>query len=345
MSAVSGTNSKVEIQQDATLRKSIDKLFQQWDKLDSPGASVCAAKDGNIIYSRGFGSANLEYDVPITPSTVFHVASVSKQFTAMAIALLAREGKLSFDDDIRKYLPEIHDFGKVITIRHLLTHTSGLRDQWELLEIGGYRLDDVITQEHILNLLANQRELNFAPGEEFMYCNSGYTLLTEIVGRVSGKTFTQFTEERIFKPLEIQKESHLAGKEIVEKVRCLIIGSGPAGYTAAIYAARANLKPVLYTGLQMGGQLTTTTDVENFPGYPDGVKGPDMMEDLKKQAERFGTDVRFGIATSADFSGDNRLITFDDYKVIDADVIIISTGATAKYLGLPAETKYAGMGV
>jgi thioredoxin reductase (NADPH) len=149
----------------------------------------------------------------------------------------------------------------------------------------------------------------------------------------------------IFKPLEIQKESHLEGKEIVEKVRCLIIGSGPAGYTAAIYAARANLKPVLYTGLQMGGQLTTTTDVENFPGYPDGVKGPDMMEDLKKQAERFGTDVRFGIATSADFSGDNRLITFDDYKVIDADVIIISTGATAKYLGLPAETKYAGMGV
>lgn len=149
----------------------------------------------------------------------------------------------------------------------------------------------------------------------------------------------------IFKPLEIQKESHLEGKESVEKVKCLIIGSGPAGYTAAIYAARANLKPLLYTGLQMGGQLTTTTEVENFPGYPDGVKGPDMMEDLKRQAERFGTDVRFGIATSADFSGKIHRVVFDDYKIIEADAVIISTGATAKYLGIPAETKYAGMGV
>ncbi|OFY68445.1 MAG: thioredoxin-disulfide reductase, partial [Bacteroidetes bacterium RBG_13_43_22] len=131
----------------------------------------------------------------------------------------------------------------------------------------------------------------------------------------------------------------------VEKVRCLIIGSGPAGYTAAIYAARANLKPVLYTGMEMGGQLTTTTDVENFPGYPDGVTGPGMMEDFKKQAERFGTDVRFGVATEVDFSGNNRRVIIDRQKLIDADAIIIATGATARYLGLEAEKKYAGMGV
>jgi thioredoxin reductase (NADPH) len=150
----------------------------------------------------------------------------------------------------------------------------------------------------------------------------------------------------IFKPLQIQNEnSNTFDPSKAEKVRCLIIGSGPAGYTAAIYAARANLKPVLYTGLQMGGQLTTTTDVENYPGYPDGVKGPDMMEDFRKQAERFGTDIRFGIATAADFSENRRMVIFDDNKLIDAETIIISTGATAKYLGIDAESKYSGMGV
>ena len=130
-----------------------------------------------------------------------------------------------------------------------------------------------------------------------------------------------------------------------ERIRCLIIGSGPAGYTAAIYASRANLSPVLYEGMQPGGQLTTTSEVENFPGYPEGISGCDMMEDLKKQAGRFGTDIRRGIATAADFSQKPYRITIDGEKVVEADAIIISTGASAKYLGLPDEAKYAGMGV
>lgn len=130
-----------------------------------------------------------------------------------------------------------------------------------------------------------------------------------------------------------------------EKVRCLIIGSGPAGYTAAIYAGRANLSPVLYEGIQPGGQLTTTTEVENFPGYPEGITGPELMEDLRKQAERFGADVRFGMATAADLSAAPYKITIDDEKEIEAQTVIISTGATAKYLGLEDEKKYAGMGV
>lgn len=130
-----------------------------------------------------------------------------------------------------------------------------------------------------------------------------------------------------------------------EKVRTLIIGSGPAGYTAAIYAARANLSPVLYEGMQPGGQLTTTTDVENFPGYPEGITGPEMMEQLKKQAERFGADIRFGRATATDLSEAPYKVTIDSDKVIEAETIIIATGATAKYLGLPDETKYSGMGV
>ena len=130
-----------------------------------------------------------------------------------------------------------------------------------------------------------------------------------------------------------------------EKVRCLIIGSGPAGYTAAIYASRANLSPVLYEGLQPGGQLTTTTDVENFPGYPEGISGPQLMEDLKKQAGRFGADLRYGVATAADLSTQPYKITIDDEKIIEAETVIIATGAAAKYLGLDDEKKYAGMGV
>ena len=149
----------------------------------------------------------------------------------------------------------------------------------------------------------------------------------------------------IFKPLDLSGDAKKADIVNVEKIKCLIIGSGPAGYTAAIYAARANLKPVLYTGLQMGGQLTTTTEVENFPGYPEGVTGPVMMDDFKKQAERFGAEIRFGIATKVDFSGKRHSVIFDDEKKIEAESVIIATGATARYLGLEAESRYAGMGV
>ena len=131
----------------------------------------------------------------------------------------------------------------------------------------------------------------------------------------------------------------------IERLKCLIIGSGPAGYTAAIYAGRANLSPVLYSGLQPGGQLTTTTDVENFPGYPQGVNGTELMEDLRKQAERFGADIRFGVVTKADLSKSPYRITVDGDKVMETETLIIATGATAKYLGLADEQKYAGMGV
>lgn len=150
----------------------------------------------------------------------------------------------------------------------------------------------------------------------------------------------------MFKSLQIEdKPNTVPVATEAERVKCLIIGSGPAGYTAAIYAARANLSPVMYEGLQPGGQLTTTTEVENYPGYPEGVTGPVMMDDFKKQAERFGTDVRWGLATKVDFSGDIKKVWIDDTKLIEAEAVIIATGATAKYLGLEDEAKYAGGGV
>jgi thioredoxin reductase (NADPH) len=151
----------------------------------------------------------------------------------------------------------------------------------------------------------------------------------------------------LFKPLDNLEDNNK--KEVptgdTEKVKCLIIGSGPAGYTAAIYAARANLSPVMYEGLQPGGQLTTTTEVENFPGYPEGITGPAMMEDLKKQAVRFGTDIRWGIVTDVDFSGSVHKVIVDDKHIIEAEAVVISTGATAKYLGLESEQIYMGSGV
>ncbi|MEN8230202.1 MAG: thioredoxin-disulfide reductase [Bacteroidota bacterium] len=133
--------------------------------------------------------------------------------------------------------------------------------------------------------------------------------------------------------------------KVSEHVKCLILGSGPAGYTAAIYAARANLRPVMYTGMQLGGQLTTTTEVDNFPGYPEGIDGPSLMEDLKKQAERFGTEVRFGMATKVNFDGKVKSVEIDEKTLIDADTVILATGATAKYLGLESEEKFKGFGV
>lgn len=179
----------------------VDQVFAQFDKPDFPGCALAVIKDGQIVYKRGYGMSNLEYGIPISPSSIFHIASISKEFTAMSIVLLASQGKLSLDDDVRKYVPEVPDFGGRITIRHLIHHTSGLRDQWSLLELAGWRKDDVITEGDILELVSRQKALNFKPGEEHLYSNTGYTLLAVIVKRVSGQALREFAEANIFKPL------------------------------------------------------------------------------------------------------------------------------------------------
>jgi len=186
----------------ADLTTRVDKLFEKWNRTDSPGCALSVMKDGRVIYKHGYGMANLDHNVTITPSTVFHVASMSKQFAAASIVLLAQQGKLSLDDDIRKHIPELPDFGSRITIRHLIHHTSGLRDQWNLLELAGWRYSlDLITDEDVMSVVTRQRDLNFKPGEKHVYCNTGYTLMAIIVKRVSGISFREFTTKNIFEPL------------------------------------------------------------------------------------------------------------------------------------------------
>jgi CubicO group peptidase (beta-lactamase class C family) len=197
----------------------VDQLFTIWDSKVSPGAAVSVIQDGKIIYKNGYGMANLEYDISVEPSSVFHIASISKQFTAFSILLLESEGKLSLEDEIQKYIPEVPDFGKKITLRHLASHTSGMRDQWSLLQMAGWRMDDVITKEQVLKLVANQKELNFDPGEEYYYSNTGFTLLAEVVARVSGRTFAEFTQERIFEPLNMSNTLFYDDHEKIVKNR------------------------------------------------------------------------------------------------------------------------------
>jgi CubicO group peptidase (beta-lactamase class C family) len=239
-----------------SLESKVDALFSSWNSLDSPGAAVAIVRDGLVVYRKGFGCAQLEYGIPITPSTVFHVASVSKQFTAMAITMLEAAGKLAADDDIRKYLPELADFGKTITIRHLLHHTSGLRDQWDLLVLSGWRMDDVITQAHIMDRLKRQRELNFAPGSQYLYSNSGFTLLAEIVSRVSGQPFTEWTRENIFEPLGMTSTHfHIDHQEIVKNRAYSYQGEPVKGFTQSV---------LNYANAGATSLFTTVEDMANW---------------------------------------------------------------------------------
>ena len=181
----------------------IDSVFKQFDRKDCPGCAVALMNAGNIIFEKGYGMANLEHSIPITPATVFDIASVSKQFTAFAIALLAREGKLSLDDNVRKFVPELPDFGKPVTIRHLVHHTSGLRDYGALLLTTGWRLDHPLDSTDFFEVISKQTALNFDPGEKFLYSNTNYALMGLIVERVSGRSFSQFMKSEVFDPLEM----------------------------------------------------------------------------------------------------------------------------------------------
>ena len=179
----------------------MDSIFAAFDKRDTPGCAVAVSDGGRTIFAKGYGMASLEHDLPITPTSAFYAASVSKQFTAFAVAMLAEQGKLSLDDDIRKWIPEVPNFGKTITVRHLIHHTSGLRDYFGLLGMTGWPNDGPVTEAQFLDLVSRQKALNFDPGARSLYSNTGYVLLSILVKRVSGKSLREFADQAMFAPL------------------------------------------------------------------------------------------------------------------------------------------------
>jgi CubicO group peptidase (beta-lactamase class C family) len=234
------------------LTEKIDKLFADWDKADSPGCAIAIIKGGKIIYARGYGIANLDHNIPITKTTVFYIASTSKQFTAAAIALLAQRNKLSLDDPIRQHLPELPELYQPVTLRHLIHHTSGIRDFQTLLDVQG-RTDDVNSEQDVIELLARQKQLNFKPGKQFEYSNSGYFLLGVIVRRVSGQALREFAAENIFKPLGM-KNTHFHDD------RGLVVNNRASGYVPR----RSGGYSLYMTNLDLvgnGGLMTTVEDL------------------------------------------------------------------------------------
>jgi CubicO group peptidase (beta-lactamase class C family) len=265
----------------ASLTDKVDKVFERWDSNSSPGCALAVIKDGHIVYKRGYGMADLDHNIPIGPASIFHIASISKQFTATAIVLLAQEGKLSLDDEARKYIPELPDFGEPITIRHLIHHTSGLRDQWELLELAGWRYSlDLITDDDVMAVISRQKGLNFKPGSRHLYCNTGYTLLGQIVKRVSGQSLREFTLSRMFRPLGMSntyfRDDHAE-----------IVKNQAYGYVRDRANATFRLSVTNFDTVGATSLLTTVEDLaiwdQNF--YQPRVGGKALIEQLLERGK------------------------------------------------------------
>lgn len=247
---IQAQTQQVEANIDAS--KQVNHIIETWDSNQTPGVAISIIKDGLNVYQKGVGKANLEYEIPISASTIFHVASIAKQFTAFSILLLEKEGKLSLDDDIKKYIPEVPDFGNIITLKHLLFHTSGIRDHGEALALAGWRDDDVITKEHIFKMVSRQKELNFEPGSSHLYSNTGYTLLAEVVERVSEKTFAEFTSLNIFKPLKMNNTLFYDDYEKIVKNRAYSYYNNGTEYKKRI---------LNYSSVGASNLLTTVEDL------------------------------------------------------------------------------------
>jgi len=258
---------------DDETRGRIDAIFAEWTRPGSPGCALTVTLAGRTVHKGGYGLANLEYGIPITPSTVFHVASVSKQFTAYATLLLAREGRLSLDDEVRKHLPWVPDLGAEITLRHLMHHTSGIRDQWEMVRFAGWRMDDVISQEHLLSMVGRQRDLNFPPGSEHLYCNTGYTLLAETVAAVSGRTFREFTAERIFRPLGMNSTFFFTDhEELVTGRAYSYANDGAGGFKKSVLS---------FANAGATSLFTTADDLAKWLLHLDSIEGSQEAREMQ----------------------------------------------------------------
>ncbi len=255
----------------------VDAVFAEWDTTSSPGCALGVYRDGGIAYARGYGMANLEYGIAISPQAIFRIGSTSKQFTAMAVALLAEEGKLALDDDVRKYFPELPDYGETITIRHLIHHTSGIRDYLTLAELAGWGEDYSIAEA--LGIIARQKTLNFAPGEKFLYSNSNYFLMALLVERVTGKTLREWAEEHIFKALGMNHTHFHDDHTHIVRNRADGYSPGADGYA---------LDMTILDMVGDGGILTSVEDLllwdRNFYDNRLGKARPELIDELTTPA-------------------------------------------------------------
>lgn len=233
-----------------SLSTKMDAIFESYNHLNSPGCAVSIIKDGKVIFEKGYGLANLEFDISITPTTIFDIASLSKQFTGMAISTLIQEGKISLDDDIHKYLPEVPQFGKSITIRNLLHHTSGIRDWTNALHIAGWRYDEIFSFEDIMRMVKYQKQLDFEPGSNYSYSNTGYNLLAAIVKKVTGKSLGDWEEENIFKPLGMNSSFILDNYKKVIKNRATSYSPDGSGFGISQGALTAYGSSSIFTSVE-----------------------------------------------------------------------------------------------
>ena len=265
----------------ATDSKAIDAVFADYDKPASPGCMLGVVSDGAFLYTRGYGRANIEHDVAITQETVFDLGSTSKQFLATAILLLVEDGKVSLDDDVRKYLPEVPDYGQPITIRHLLTHTSGLRDYITLMTLAGWQMEDVTSPAQALDLVSRQKGVDFRPGAEFAYSNTGFFLSSLIVERVAGKGLAAFAAERIFEPAGMHATRYMDDHAAVVPHRAT--GYEPAG--AGFRVASSN-----WEQLGDGAVQTTIADLLKWDAnfYAPTVGGERLVKALQNEGRLAG---------------------------------------------------------
>lgn len=256
----------------------IDRIFAEFDGTHLPGCAVAVSEHGHEVFSRAYGMADLEHNVPNTPETIFEPGSVAKQFTAAATILLALDGKLSLDDDVRKYIPEMPDYGDVVTIRHLLNHTSGLRDWGSVAGVEGWpRTTRVHTHDHVVDIVSRQKSLNYEPGEYYSYTNTGYNLQAVIVERVSGKSFAQFSRERIFEPLGMTHTQWRDDYRRIVKNRAIAYSpTANGGY-------RQNMPFENVHG--NGGLLTTVGDLLRFTQNLETgeLGGPEFLREMHTQ--------------------------------------------------------------
>lgn len=258
--------------------KAIDELFADWNQTNTPGCALGIFEDGELLYSKGYGFANLEYDIPISENSVFRIGSTSKQFTAACIVLLEEQGKLSFDDALKSFFPDFPDYAEDITVRQLLNHTSGIRDYLQLAYLKGYGEDDFYTDEHIMNWLIAQSTLNFAPGAEFLYSNSGYWLLGQIVNEVSGMNMADFAQQEIFTPLGMQNTHFHNDHNQIVKNRA-------SGYLPNDGSYRISMTTLDMIG--DGGIFTTIEDIKKWDDafYNSSVLSSKFWSEMTRQGK------------------------------------------------------------